>query len=838
MARIIEDLSFVPYPKGIKAPNPDLNINARPGKFRYDRDFLLQFMDVCKERPDTFVPLDTIGLEPSKQGAIGYPGGARQGRRRVDTKGTSGPPSSQRQGPIEFEIGNVTPPAKRGFPTSSFQALPSQLEDNRSRFEASAPVIRDGPTILGSPTMASSFTPTEHGRRQKDIGGTNRGQKETSDQHEGLDGSELRTSKQGEQLTLYQVETLVLDEDDLESLLNKFTTADFDLVSDHILQRVNKSEPEEGNSTLIHLAELVFEKAKNGAAFSEMYARLCRKLVDQVSLNIREETIWDSGGKPIAGGLLFRERLEDLCQQSFRHELSNEANGAGNRRLSLGLVRFMGESFEQGLLAERIMHECIEKLLSNTSNPRERQVEGLYELLRTVGPSLDTAGSRSHMDVYFERMLDMTKISDIDPSIQFMLQDIIELRRRWQTELADVRLPISVIKAHRLVERNVKSLLNKLTADTFDPISDRIIEWANKSEQEKDGSILAQVIKLVLEQAKDRAAFSETYARLCRKMMERILPSVQDETIRNAQGQPVAGPRLLLKHLVNRCQEDFELRWPTKEASVAFAISEAGDDKAAKITGQADSLCSNESCAAVTARRQGLGLVRFLSELFKVQMLTERIMHECIKRLLSNTVDPKEEEIESLCELFRIIGQSLDTAKARIHMDIYFERMEEMSKGSHINSRMQLMLKDVINLRQRHWEADSAVAKPSTITDIDEYPKCNAANSSNTIHSAGGLYTTRYYDQQYIGRNVAGSVSDVQSPAKAGYLSQFGKTSKPSGLSFGLISLFNKKNSDSNDTSLSQARSSRNAFTELGAVGADGPSQPEAREKQSIEEID
>ena len=67
-------------------------------------------------------------------------------------------------------------------------------------------------------------------------------------------------------------------------------------------------------------------------------------------------------------------------------------------------------------------------------------------------------------------------------------------------------------------------------------------------------------------------------------------------------------------------------------------------------------------------------------------------MHECIKKLLSNVVNPEEEEIESLCKLLTTVGQSLDNAKARNHMDIYFERMQEMARGSNINSRMQYML--------------------------------------------------------------------------------------------------------------------------------------------------
>jgi hypothetical protein len=94
--------------------------------------------------------------------------------------------------------------------------------------------------------------------------------------------------------------------------------------------------------------------------------------------------------------------------------------------------------------------------------------------------------------------------------------------------------------------------------ERFDSISDQIIAWANKSEKEKDGRTLIQVIKLVFEKATDEATFSEMYARLCRKMMEQISPKVQDDGIKNAEGKPFAGGNLFRKYLLNRCQEDFE----------------------------------------------------------------------------------------------------------------------------------------------------------------------------------------------------------------------------------------------------------------------------------------
>ncbi|KAG2153180.1 hypothetical protein DEU56DRAFT_698218, partial [Suillus clintonianus] len=63
-ARVIENLSEVAYPEGIKRPNVELNANVRDGRFRYDRDFLLQFMHICKLKPPTLAALGVLGIEP------------------------------------------------------------------------------------------------------------------------------------------------------------------------------------------------------------------------------------------------------------------------------------------------------------------------------------------------------------------------------------------------------------------------------------------------------------------------------------------------------------------------------------------------------------------------------------------------------------------------------------------------------------------------------------------------------------------------------------------------------------------------------------------------------
>jgi translation initiation factor 4G len=235
------------------------------------------------------------------------------------------------------------------------------------------------------------------------------------------------------------------------------------------------------------------------------------------------------------------------------------------------------------------------------------------------------------------------------------------------------------------VERKVRALLNKLTMEKFDSISDQIIAWANKSEAEKDGRTLIHVTRLVFETATDQALWLEMYARLCRKMMETISPNVQDDSIRNVDGKPILGGQLFRKHLLSRCQEDLEHGWAAK------ASEDAAVKKAAETPSKVE-LYSDEYYAAQKVKRQGLGLIQLIGELYKLQMLTERIMHECIKKFLGNVDNPGEEEIESLCRLLATVGKLLDNPKARTHMDIYLTRMKGWGKSNNVAPRMQFML--------------------------------------------------------------------------------------------------------------------------------------------------
>ncbi|KAL8291865.1 hypothetical protein RQP46_002123 [Phenoliferia psychrophenolica] len=215
---------------------------------------------------------------------------------------------------------------------------------------------------------------------------------------------------------------------------------------------------------------------------------------------------------------------------------------------------------------------------------------------------------------------------------------------------------------------------------------------------ESNGRILRQVTALVFEQATDNPTYADMYASLCRKIMEKLSMDVKDEGVKGPDGQVVAGPALFRKLLLNRCQEDYETGWQVMQLV----------DVAAGPMVSYDNLRS----AARTARRRGLGLVRFMGELYRLQMLTERIMHECIKKYLVNVEDPREEDVESLCHLLLIVGKSLDTVAAKAHMDIYFDRMQTIANNMRVSPNLRSMVQEVLELRLGGWVPSNIVAGP------------------------------------------------------------------------------------------------------------------------------
>ncbi|KAL6465042.1 hypothetical protein MHYP_G00273590 [Metynnis hypsauchen] len=238
--------------------------------------------------------------------------------------------------------------------------------------------------------------------------------------------------------------------------------------------------------------------------------------------------------------------------------------------------------------------------------------------------------------------------------------------------------------------RKVRSILNKLTPQMFTPLMKQVTDLTINTEERLKG-----VIDLVFEKAIDEPSFSVAYANMCHCLATLKVPMA------DKPGTTVNFRKLLL----NRCQKEFER---DKMDNAEFEKKQKELDSAASVS-EKERLQEELEEAKDKARRRSTGNIKFIGELFKLRMLTEPIMHDCMVKLLKNHDD---ESLECLCRLLTTIGKDLDFEKAKPRMDQYFNQMEKIVKERKTSSRIRFMLQDVIELRLHNWVSRRAEQGP------------------------------------------------------------------------------------------------------------------------------
>uniref|UniRef100_A0A669C9A2 Eukaryotic translation initiation factor 4 gamma 3 n=1 Tax=Oreochromis niloticus TaxID=8128 RepID=A0A669C9A2_ORENI len=260
--------------------------------------------------------------------------------------------------------------------------------------------------------------------------------------------------------------------------------------------------------------------------------------------------------------------------------------------------------------------------------------------------------------------------------------------------------------------RKVRSILNKLTPQKFNQLMKQVTDLTIDTEERLKG-----VIDLVFEKAIDEPSFSVAYGNMCRCLATlRVQMTDKPNTTVNFR-----------KLLLNRCQKEFE---KDKVDDVVFERKQKELDSAASVT-ERERLQEELEEAKDKARRRSIGNIKFIGELFKLKMLTEAIMHDCVVKLLKNH---DEESLECLCRLLTTIGKDLDFEKAKPRMDQYFNQMEKIVKERKTSSRIRFMLQDVIDLRLHNWVSRRADQGPKTIEQIHKEAKIEEQEEQRKVH--------------------------------------------------------------------------------------------------------
>uniref|UniRef100_A0A8C7Y5U6 Eukaryotic translation initiation factor 4 gamma, 3a n=1 Tax=Oryzias sinensis TaxID=183150 RepID=A0A8C7Y5U6_9TELE len=296
------------------------------------------------------------------------------------------------------------------------------------------------------------------------------------------------------------------------------------------------------------------------------------------------------------------------------------------------------------------------------------------------------------------------------------VNDDVQLKKAenaWKPGMKRETLPEDP-EAQRTQElfRRVRSILNKLTPQKFNQLMKQVTDLTIDTEERLKG-----VIDLVFEKAIDEPGFSVAYGNMCRCLA----------TLKVQMTDKPNSTVNFRKLLLNRCQKEFE---KDKVDDVVFERKQKELDSAASTT-ERERLQEELEEAKDKARRRSIGNIKFIGELFKLKMLTEAIMHDCVVKLLKNH---DEESLECLCRLLTTIGKDLDFEKAKPRMDQYFNQMEKIVKERKTSSRIRFMLQDVIDLRLHNWVSRRADQGPKTIEQIHKEAKIEEQEEQRKVH--------------------------------------------------------------------------------------------------------
>lgn len=234
--------------------------------------------------------------------------------------------------------------------------------------------------------------------------------------------------------------------------------------------------------------------------------------------------------------------------------------------------------------------------------------------------------------------------------------------------------------------------LNKLTLTKFDIVSDKFIDTGIGRNQQ----CLAEAISLIVSKAQGEPHFAAMYASLCLKLAIAPMEAMGEEPA-NKRGKKFK------KLLLERCQAEFE---KDINEQVAEAVTE-GDDKA------------EIEYKAGLIKKNYLGHMQFIGELYKGDLLSVKIMLVCLPELLQGSGDEKnsvdEEKVECFTKLMTTIGERLehqseylksagkkDASKALAECWKKVEGIAGNKEGSpHVSTRIRFLLQDLIEMRNK-----------------------------------------------------------------------------------------------------------------------------------------
>lgn len=283
-----------------------------------------------------------------------------------------------------------------------------------------------------------------------------------------------------------------------------------------------------------------------------------------------------------------------------------------------------------------------------------------------------------------------------------------EAENAWkpQAMASDQEVPEEEKQTQELMKK-FRSILNKITPENFSTLIEQL-----KALSIDTVDILDNCISLVFEKAIMEPNYGASYAQLCKEVSDVFVVPVNE----NSQQQAV-----FKKRLITQCQKEFEKHRDNELVkNNVERLKEIDDEEDAT---KQEELRAAYELESYKIRRRAVGTVHFIGELYKIEMLTSKIMQSCISHLLDPSMC-SEETLECLCKLLTTIGKRLEKSDAKkVDLGEYFLKLERLADKKNtvgISSRIRFMIQDLIELRLNNWTPRKLQRenKPLTMEEI------------------------------------------------------------------------------------------------------------------------
>jgi translation initiation factor 4G len=207
------------------------------------------------------------------------------------------------------------------------------------------------------------------------------------------------------------------------------------------------------------------------------------------------------------------------------------------------------------------------------------------------------------------------------------------------------------------------------------------------------------------------------------------------------------------RSLLNKCQDEFDKQdiyvdWKREKKAYEESKSSLTEQEQAEKEAEL-------AFRRMAIKKQMLGNIKFIGQLYKKCLLKEKIMRYCIGSLLNLKVinddakypeykdtgdlDMDEEDHEAACSMFATIGKTIDQPHAANFMRLCFTKMEVLSNHKSLAARPRFMYKDLLDLRENRWEPRREQENAKTIEEIrNDYEREERRQAQQSQQNQGG----------------------------------------------------------------------------------------------------